>query len=250
LKKDTETNFHTVETESGPIMVPYVVRRSNRSRRMNISLDEQNQALLTIPARGTIKAAVVFLEQCGDWLVKQMDKTSRPKSILEYLRDKPLVTLNGVRHKVNFAFTNKCPYCECYEETAEVVLRYDPYSIHEARIREALKKMAREFLTKRLFFLCESKTITPPSRVTVRNQSSRWGSCSPSRGISLNWRLILLPVLMQDYVILHELAHLTEMNHSKRFWGLLNSYDSRSRSHDRRLSEIGRSVISLGQSAC
>ncbi len=230
-------------------MIPYLIRRSSRSRRIYISLDEQNQALLTIPMRGTIKAAIKFLDQCGDWLLEQMAKTPKPRSILEFLRDKPVLTLGGKKCSVVFGFTNRCPYCEYNEKAGEVMLRYDPYAINEVRIREALKKVAKEHLSERLFFLCEQKAIDPPSRVTVRDQSSRWGSCSSSRSISLNWRLILLSVGMQDYVILHELAHLKEMNHSKKFWGLLNSYDSRSKHHDRRLNEVGRSIMSLGRVA-
>jgi predicted metal-dependent hydrolase len=55
-------------------------------------------------------------------------------------------------------------------------------------------------------------------RVSVRNQRSRWGSCSRRGTISLNWRLVQTPIYVRDYIILHELAHLKEMNHSKRFW--------------------------------
>jgi predicted metal-dependent hydrolase len=55
-------------------------------------------------------------------------------------------------------------------------------------------------------------------RVTVRNQKSRWGSCSRRRTISLNWRLIQAPQFVRDYLILHELMHLRQMNHSARFW--------------------------------
>ena len=249
LKKDTETKFHTVQTAEGPVMIPYLIRRSSRSRRIYISLDEQNQALLTIPMRGTIKAALQFLDQCGDWLLEQMAKTPKPRSILEYLRDKPALTLNGKKCRVVFGFTNRCPFCEYDQDTCEVTLRYDPYAINELRIREALKKLAKQHLIERLFSLCVQKAIEPPSRVTVRDQSSRWGSCSSSRSISLNWRLILLSVGMQDYVILHELAHLKEMNHSKKFWGLLNTYDARSKHHDRLLNEVGRAIISLGQTA-
>lgn len=231
-------------------MVPYVIRRSSRSRRIYISLDEQNQALLTVPMRATLKAAVSFLEQCGDWLVEQMAKTPRSKSILQYLRDKPVLTLNGERCRVTFAFTNRCPYCKYNSESGEVVLRFDHHAINEIRIREALKSLAKQCLTERLEYLCDTKSIQRPGRVTVRDQSSRWGSCSTSRGISLNWRLIFLPARLQDYVILHELAHLKEMNHTRSFWSLLKTYDSRSSDHDKRLNEVGRTIISLGQSAC
>ena len=55
-------------------------------------------------------------------------------------------------------------------------------------------------------------------RVTVRNQRSRWGSCSRRGTISLNWRLVQAPEFVRDYIVLHELAHLREMNHSSRFW--------------------------------
>jgi len=55
-------------------------------------------------------------------------------------------------------------------------------------------------------------------RITVRNQRSRWGSCSRRGTISLNWRLVQTPVFVRDYLVLHELAHLKEMNHSRRFW--------------------------------
>jgi predicted metal-dependent hydrolase len=58
----------------------------------------------------------------------------------------------------------------------------------------------------------------PVRRVTVRNQRSRWGSCSRRGTISLNWRLIQTPPFVRDYICLHELAHLREMNHSRRFW--------------------------------
>jgi predicted metal-dependent hydrolase len=59
----------------------------------------------------------------------------------------------------------------------------------------------------------------PVRRVTMRNQRSRWGSCLRRGTISLNWRLVQAPGFVRDYIVLHELAHLKEMNHSRRFWG-------------------------------
>jgi predicted metal-dependent hydrolase len=61
----------------------------------------------------------------------------------------------------------------------------------------------------------------PFARVTFRNQKSRWGSCSRRRNLNFNWRLVMAPIEVLDYVVVHELCHLKEMNHSSRFWALV-----------------------------
>jgi predicted metal-dependent hydrolase len=76
---------------------------------------------------------------------------------------------------------------------------------------------AKEGLLPRAILLAQEHG-TFPVRIVVRAQKSRWGSCSRRGTVSLNWRLWLCPEFVTDYVILHELAHLSEMNHSKRFW--------------------------------
>ena len=62
-----------------------------------------------------------------------------------------------------------------------------------------------------------------PSRITVRDTASRWGSCSSTRALSFSWRLILAPEFVLDYVVAHEVAHLREMNHGPRFWAHVKS---------------------------
>ena len=83
--------------------------------------------------------------------------------------------------------------------------------------------------------------------VSVRDQSSRWGSCSSRGTVSLNWRLVLLKPELQDYVILHELAHLTEMNHSKRFWALLDQYDPQRVANEAALDAITPTIMRVGR---
>ncbi|MBA2564550.1 MAG: M48 family metallopeptidase, partial [Gemmatimonadetes bacterium] len=63
-----------------------------------------------------------------------------------------------------------------------------------------------------------------PERVSVRDQRTKWGACSASRGVSLNWRLVLAPTAVLDYVVVHELCHLRELNHSPRFWALVGRH--------------------------
>ena len=83
--------------------------------------------------------------------------------------------------------------------------------------------------------------------LSVRDQSSRWGSCSAGRGISLNWRLVLLRPELQDYVILHELAHLTEMNHGKVFWALLDQYDPDRIRHERAIDKVSAELMRVAR---
>jgi predicted metal-dependent hydrolase len=86
-------------------------------------------------------------------------------------------------------------------------------------IRELRARAARE-LPVRLRALAERHGLIL-SRVSVRNQRSRWGSCSPAGHICLNWRLILMPEAVRDYVLIHELMHLRRLDHSRHFWRLV-----------------------------
>jgi predicted metal-dependent hydrolase len=80
-------------------------------------------------------------------------------------------------------------------------------------------------------------------RVIVRDQSSRWGSCSTSGTLSFNWRLVLGPAEVLDYVVAHEVCHLLECNHSQRFWALLESIRPRYREHRHWLSRHGWELL-------
>ena len=80
-----------------------------------------------------------------------------------------------------------------------------------------LRRRASKELPPRLLALADAHGITV-SRISIRNQRSRWGACSSRGSITLNWRLILVPEFVRDYVMVHELMHRREMNHSKRFW--------------------------------
>ena len=81
------------------------------------------------------------------------------------------------------------------------------------------------------------------ARVVVRNQRSRWGTCSPNRVISLNWRLIQMPPDVSDYIILHELMHLKQPNHSRRFWREVDAVCPSWRSAERWLRAHGRELM-------
>lgn len=79
-------------------------------------------------------------------------------------------------------------------------------------------------------------------RVAIRDQKSRWGSCSSKGNLNFNWRLVFAPLPVLDYVVIHELAHLREMNHSRRFWTLVESFSPDYKDHRRWLYDNYRSL--------
>ncbi len=85
------------------------------------------------------------------------------------------------------------------------------------RVEAHLRDLAARELPARCFELAARHGLAV-ARVTVRNQRSRWGSCSPRGAIALNWRLVQMPLRVSDYVVLHELMHLRRADHSRRFW--------------------------------
>lgn len=79
--------------------------------------------------------------------------------------------------------------------------------------------------------------------IHIRDQKSRWGSCSSARNLNFNWRLVMAPEWVMDYVIVHELCHLTHMDHSARFWGLVERYMPDYRTAKQWLKEHGQELV-------
>jgi predicted metal-dependent hydrolase len=95
-----------------------------------------------------------------------------------------------------------------------------PQTMHGTGERQVLRTRAARELPARLFELAAQHGLTV-ARVSIRNQRTRWGSCGPDGHICLNWRLVLMPPEVRDYVLIHELMHLRRMDHSRAYWRLV-----------------------------
>ena len=113
----------------------------------------------------------------------------------------------------------------------------------DVALEATLRDRARRELPAQLLALAEQHNISV-ARVVVRNQRTRWGACSPSGTITLNWRLIQVPEFVRDYVLIHELMHRRELNHSRRFWRLVAACCPRLRDARRWLRQEGKKLWS------
>ena len=235
-----------VKAPDGPLLIPYEVRRSRRSRSIRLTLGYHNQALLTVPYFCPQKHAIDFLRSQGAWLQKALETAPPSTTLLRFLLRRPWLSALGDSFKLMMSFTTGRPFMVTSAKTREAVFKINAGEAGEAQLRTHLRDFAGEMLVERTRQLA-AMVGARVGRVTVRDQCTRWGSCSSNRTISLNWRLILLKPDLQDYVILHELAHLTEMNHSLRFWRLLQRYDSLAIKHDREITRQAIRIMSLGR---
>ncbi|QAU12514.1 M48 family peptidase [Halorubrum sp. BOL3-1] len=125
-------------------------------------------------------------------------------------------------------------------------IRLRESTVEQSTVKQVLENVyrreARNYFSKRASHYAEQMGVEY-DQIQVRNQRTRWGSCSTTGTISLNWRLMLAPPEIVDYVIVHELAHLREADHGEEFWGFVAEHDSEHEAHARWLEENSIQLI-------
>jgi predicted metal-dependent hydrolase len=183
-----------------------------RSKRYILRLRPDGTARVTIPRRGSIRAAREFAERNVVWISQQLQRLStRPARNTawhvgsEFLFCGETVKIVAGVESGSVTFTDQTIWMT--KTGADV----------RPKIERHLRRLAAVELPPKVFHFAQQHGLKV-ERVTVRNQKSRWGSCSRRGTISLNWRLIQAPAFVAEYIILHELMHLRQMNHSRKFW--------------------------------
>jgi predicted metal-dependent hydrolase len=171
----------TLNPEPGTSNPVLVFARHPRARRYLIRVTDAGTVRVTVPRWGSKREAAAFAEREHAWIEKQLR-----------------ARVERERREHQRRTTNDAP---------------------QASPRELLARAKRE-LPPRLLELAARHGLTV-TRVSIRNQRWRWGSCSRSGHICLNWRLVTMPEEVRDYVLIHELMHLKRMDHSPKFWKLV-----------------------------
>ena len=191
-----------------------VFERSPRAHRYRLTLRRDGVAVAVIPMRGSEREARVFVEEHREWLERARERQrQRPRGAAVWTLGAH-VLWRGEMTEVRKAVDGERP---------QVCLAADVFRVPrlDGDLRPTLEahflRVAKIELSARTWELA-AVTGMEVKEITVRNQRTRWGSCTTGGVISLNWRLVQTPDFVRDYIIHHELMHLKEMNHSDRFW--------------------------------
>jgi predicted metal-dependent hydrolase len=196
-------------------MLDVVFRRHAQARRLVLRLDSSGTSVLVTVPKGVSRVkALEFTERSRQWIEERV----RTRGGLIHLEPGALLPLRGTEHEI--CHVNTLRGTVSVDPSRRLInVPGDPQHL-ERRLHDFLKASARTDLTRASERYAALMGVRF-RRITIRDQRSRWGSCSANGDLSYSWRLILAPPFVLDYVAAHEVAHLKHLDHSPRFWRLV-----------------------------
>lgn len=194
------------------------LRRHRRARRYTLRIHPSaREAVLTMPPRGMLEEARDFAERHGEWIASRLQGLPKAAPFVPG----GMVPLRGIEHRlVHRPASRGTVWAETRDNGEPILCVAGAIEHFDRRVHDFLKREAKHDLAAAAHRYAEMLDVKV-RRITVRDQSSRWGSCSCAGSLSFSWRLILAPSPVLDYLAAHEVAHLVEMNHSIRFWRIV-----------------------------
>ncbi|MGI1658325.1 MAG: M48 family metallopeptidase [Desulfitobacterium sp.] len=216
----------------GNTMIPYEERRSRRIKRISIRVTPE-KVRVSAPARTSKAEIQAFIDKNRDWIIQNWTRLQETvvkpslrryetgvripylgKELVLHIFDTPSKMLSALYHREN--------------ETLEIKMPQDiPEDKRQEAIREILEKWYKEkarAVFQQKLNLWSQEIGVSYHQFRLKEQKTRWGSCSSLGNINLNWRAIMAPEPVLDYLIIHELSHLKYMNHSQEFWDMVSHY--------------------------
>lgn len=200
------------------IHAPIEVHRHPTARRLTLRVSRTRRAvILTMPRTSDFREADQFLSRSLDWVRERLECVPEPAPFI----DGATVPLRGVPHRIVLTGeTRRGAVVRVEDGDGRRMPALRVYGLAEhapRRLKDWLIAEAGRDLDARVAHHARTLGVRA-RRITMRDQKSRWGSCSSAGQLSFSWRLVLAPPFVLDYVAAHEVAHLVEMNHGPRFW--------------------------------
>jgi predicted metal-dependent hydrolase len=233
--------------EIGERTIYCIVRKHPRAKRVSVRILSRSEVVLVVPEKGSLGNAKEFLVSKREWIAKKTFQLPERESWKSFFRKTPSLWLDRKERKLCWEFSPDRKKITYHVESDFIQASFPEGNDEDDMLFSLVVKLATIYLPQRLE-LCAEKVDVSYDRTRVGNQSSRWGSCSSRRVISLNWRILLLDHNLGEYVLYHELAHLKHMNHSIHYWQLLEEWVPGARKFDQELNRQGRRLMLLGES--
>lgn len=203
--------------------------------------------VLTMPPRGSILGARNFIERHAAWIGARLQRLPAPMPF----GGGEIVPIRGANHRiVERPWQRSNVWIETIDEAAADValplLCVSAESAHVARrVKDFLMREAKRDIETAVFRHA-AKLGVKPRKISLRDTTSRWGSCSSTGALSFSWRLIMAPSYVLDYLAAHEVAHLIHMNHSPSFWKVLTKLSADVESAEEWLKAHGAGLLRFG----
>jgi predicted metal-dependent hydrolase len=212
----------------------YTIRRSPRARRIRVKVDPHDGVEVVIPQRATHKQAQAAIVELRPWIDRRLQEVHAARARLQ--PPPGTVPFLGAHLRLR----HEPGRTRAHRSGDE--LRLPAHNPHEA-LERWYRAQARTEIAPRLTNATAALGITKPTTLAIRNQRTRWGSCSSTGTMSFNWRLVLAPEPVLDYVVWHEACHLVVMDHSRRFWALVERHVPDYREPRRWLRRNGAALV-------
>lgn len=226
MKKDINPVVFSGEIILNDKVIPYIVRKSERAKNVRLSLGLEGILQVVVPQKYSLGKIEPLLKEKEKWILSKYEEITRARvareealeeasSVLRYLgKEYSLVTILDAQNPIRVVLEGDRALVTLPENSEELLRR-----VTEAWYRWA----AREIFMERTKIFAAKMGVTY-RQIFIKNQKTRWGSCSEKGNLNFNLRLVMAPLEVVDYIIIHELAHLKEMNHSKKFWEIVDRF--------------------------
>ena len=232
----TAAGKHKITISGQPI--PYTIKHSARARHVRLEVRHGTDLTVVIPVSYKIRRLPDLLQANGRWILDKLARYGKVQSLCAHQELKSGDVIPYLGHDLEVVIR------ENHHNVDGVKLERDRLVVSQRSVSSTLnlaveqwyRMQAAKLISERVNKLSARLGVTC-NRVIIRGQKTRWGSCSQKGNLSFNWKLMMAPEPVIDYVIIHELAHLKEMNHSKRFWELVAQHCHRWRAHKKWLRQ-------------
>ncbi|MFC6787482.1 M48 family metallopeptidase [Halobaculum halobium] len=219
--------------------VAYEVRHSARAERSRIDVG-LGGVTVVIPD-GAVVTPTAVLRSHAEWVLEREREAAARRERLPERRFEAGATFPylGEPHEVVVETRS-------YSVASDDALRLAAHHVEDTSVKRALETLYRRLASERFESLADRHAAAMGvdyRRIEVRNQRTKWGSCSTSGTVSLNWRLLFAPPAISEYVVIHELAHRRELNHSDAFWSIVEERDPAYASHREWLRENSLQLV-------